>query len=342
MTEIQSLDLQRSGFAQLRSLCTQIVQTDSELMNKDRIQEFLKPLSKILIDLELFEWFYKALASYRRPRTQKRSNRGNKSTRKLPATDVGSMISLNDTNTKNDRDTLRHRSVETRSLDVHPRPCDSTAGAEKEEEFFRETMERYDHIPSLAKLDQIGCLKKNPQALLKKLRPTDRSRLERCDLKRLLDYRYDYNLSDKDLFRYYEGAKSLSNSDFKLRTFTPEISRVQSTKLDTHKTQQRILKTLQRTSTQVTEAIIESRYYKLALYCQIGNIEKRLSVDAKSTTGVSLRTKAIREWIGETTDSELKESSVRSWRKQGEKWKTLCDRFTPGILEASHEALDAW
>jgi hypothetical protein len=342
MTEIQSLDLQQSGFAQLRSLCTQIVQTDSESMNKDMIQDFLKPLSKILIDLELFEWFYKALASYRRPRTPKRLNRGKEPTRQLPAKDIGSMISLNDTNTENDRNPLHHTSVETRILDVHPRPCDSTVGAEKEEEFFRETMERYDHIPSLAKLDQIGCLKKNPQALLKKLRPTDKSRLERCDLKRLLDYRYDYNLSDKDLFRYYEGAKSLSDSDFKLRTFTPEISRVQSTKLDTHKTQQRILKTLQRTSTQVTEAIIESRYYKLALYCQIGNIEKRLSVDAKSTTGVSLRTKAIREWIGETTDSELKESSVRSWRKQGERWKTLCDRFTPGILEASHEALDAW
>jgi hypothetical protein len=61
MKEIQSLELQRSGFAQLRSLCTQIVQTDSEFMNKDKVQDFLKPLSKTLIDLELFEWFYKTL-----------------------------------------------------------------------------------------------------------------------------------------------------------------------------------------------------------------------------------------------------------------------------------------
>ena len=262
--------------------------------------------------------------------------------RKLPATDAGSMISLGNTNPESDRHTLRHGSIETRSLDVHPRPCGSTVGVEKGEEFFREAMERYDHIPSLAKLDHIGWLKKNPQTLLEKLRPIDKSRLERCDLKRLLDYRYDNNLSDKDLFRYYEGAKSLSNSDFKLRAFTPEISKAKSMKLDAHKTQQRILKTLQRTSTQVTEAIIESRYHKLALYCQIANLEKKSSCGGKSTTGVSLRTKAIREWISETTDSELEESSVRSWRKQGEKWKTLCDRFTPGILEASHEALDAW
>jgi hypothetical protein len=112
--------------------------------------------------------------------------------------------------------------------------------------------------------------------------------------------------------------------------------------LDTNGTQQRILETLQRTSTQVTEAIIESRYHKLALYCQIGKIEKRLRLYGKSTSGVPFLTKAIREWISGTRHPELEESSVRSWREQGEKWKTLCDKFTLGILEASHEAFDAW
>ena len=51
---------------------------------------------------------------------------------------------------------------------------------------------------------------------------------------------------------------------------------------------------------------------------------------------------ALREWIKRTGDFELEKESVKLWREQGEEWKTLCDKFTLGILEASHEAPDAW
>ncbi|KAH0287673.1 hypothetical protein M436DRAFT_60193 [Aureobasidium namibiae CBS 147.97] len=168
MTETQSLDSQRSGLAQLRSLCIQIVQTET----------------KILIDLGLLEWFYKTLASYRQPRTPKRLDGGKTFTRKSPATE--------------------------------------------------------------------------------------------------------------------------------------------------------------RTSEQASKAVIKSRYYKLALYCQIENIKKGLQLCGKSTLGVSFSTMALREWTKRAGDSELREHTVKSWRKQGEKWKILYDRFTLGILEASHKALNAW
>jgi hypothetical protein len=110
---------------------------------------------------------------------------------------------MDDTNTENDRHSLRHTSVETRSLDVHPRPYDLIAGAKTEEAFFRETMGKYNHLPSLARQENISQMKKDPQNLLAKLRPTDKCRLESCDLKRLLEYRCKHNLSDEDLYRYY-------------------------------------------------------------------------------------------------------------------------------------------
>lgn len=343
MTETQSLDSQRSGLAQLRSLCIQIVQTESELMNKDMIRGFLKPLSKILIDLGLSEWFYKTLASYRQPRTPKRLDGGKASTRKSSATEVGSTISSEEANLRKDRHLLHRTSGETRSLNVHPGPHDRTTGSETEQVSSRETADRYDHLVFLARLDKISHMKKDPRTLLEKLCPKDIDRLEGCDLRRLLDYRWRHRLSDEVLFRYYEGARSLSDPDFKLRILTPRISMTQSTDLDAHKTpQQRVLETLQRTSEQAKKTVIESRYYKLALYCQIENIKKGLEVCGKSTPGVSFSTMALREWIKRAGDSELKEHSVKTWRKQGEKWKILCYRFTPGILEASHEALDDW
>jgi hypothetical protein len=344
MTEIQSLDLQRSGFAQLRSLCTQIVQTDSGFMNKDMIRDFLKPLSKILIDLGLFEWFYKALASCRPPRTRERSSRGKEPTRQLPAKDVGSMISLDDTNTEDDRHPLHHTSVETRILDVHPRPYELIAGAQTEERFFRETMGKYNHFSSVARQEIISQMKNDPQTLLAKLCPLDKDRLKGSDLERLLEYRSTHGLSDEVLFRYYDGARSLNESDFKLRISTWGESTTGSTGSDTQKTPQgRVLETLQRNSKQATDTVIESRYYKLALYCQIENIRKELLKRSEiSTRGVSFQTMARREWIKRSGGFELEKDSIKSWRKQGEKWKILCDSFTLGILEASHEALDAW
>ncbi|THY71176.1 hypothetical protein D6C93_10523, partial [Aureobasidium pullulans] len=50
---------------------------------------------------------------------------------------------------------------------------------------------------------------------------------------------------------------------------------------------------------------------------------------------------AIREWIEKTKNSELDEEQVRSWKSEGEKWKTLCEQFSAGILEVSHEVLSA-
>ncbi|KAG9801026.1 hypothetical protein KCU95_g108, partial [Aureobasidium melanogenum] len=128
----------------------------------------------------------------------------------------------------------------------------------------------------------------------------------------------------------------------KIARLPSRMFREDRTQMNTHETpQQRVLERLQRTSEQATEAAIESRYYKLTLYCQIKNIEEKLYDSGKSTSGVSFRTKALREWINETRCSELQEDDVKSWRDEGEKWKKLCDKFTPGILEVSHEALDA-
>lgn len=312
-------------------------------MNIDVILDFLEPLSKILIDLGLSEWFYKRLVLYRPPRTPKRSDRAKASARKLSAIEVGSTILPEDTNMQNDRPLLHRTSGETRSLDVHSGPHNQTTRSEQEQVSSRETADRYDHLVFLARLDKISHMKKDPRTLLERLCPTDIDRLEGCDLRRLLDYRWRHRLSDEVLFRYYEGARSLSDPDFKLRILTPKIFMTQSTDLDAHKTpQQRVLETLQRISEQATKTVIESRYYKLALYCQIETIKKGLELCGKSIPGVSFSIMALREWIKRAGDSELEEHSVKSWRKQGEKWKILCDRFSPGILEASHEALDAW
>ena len=340
MKETQDAHIQRSGLAQLRSLCDQIVQTESELRDRDMIQDFFKPLYNILIELELFEWFSEALDSCRPPETRKRSNRGKRSTRKPPATEVGSMISMDDKNKKNDRHPLRRTSGETRSLDVHPRPENSTADAEKEEGSSRETTDRYKHIEFYARLEKISDTKKNPRTLLEGLCPADKDRLRGSDLQELLNYRCIHGLSDEVLFRYYESARSLNESYFKLRTVSLEVPRTPSTNRKTP--QWHVLESLQRTSKQATETVLESRYCKLALYCQVENIRKELELCGKSTPGVSFRTMALREWIKRTGDFELEKDSVKLWREQGEKWKTLCDKFTLGILEASHEAPDAW
>ncbi|KAH0214413.1 hypothetical protein KCV03_g8462, partial [Aureobasidium melanogenum] len=185
-------------------------------------------------------------------------------------------------------------------------------------------------------------MKNDPRTLLGKLRPIDVVQLRGCGLEKLLDFRYRYNIPDEILFQYYEGARSLNHANHIPPLPKSRMFREDRTQMNTHETpQQRVLERLQRTSEQATEAAIESRYYKLTLYCQIKNIEEKLYDSGKSTSGVSFRTKALREWINETRCSELQEDDVKSWRDEGEKWKKLCDKFTPGILEVSHEALDA-
>jgi hypothetical protein len=345
MTEARTLDLQRSDFAQLHSLCAQIIDTDSELLKKDLIRKFLEPLSKILISLGIHEWFCKALASSRPPKAKalKRPNGRKVSTRKLPATEVGSIISENNTNMNNDRHAPRLASVETSNSDIHSRPHDPTAETEKEKGSPKETPDSYAHLDFLARLENISHAKQDPRTLLDRLRPADINRLEGRNLRRLLDYRWKHGLSDEVLFRYDEGARSLSDPGFKLGIPTSVVSGARSTHSDEDKPpQQRVLERLQRISEKATETIIESRYYKLALYCQIEKIQKDLEFCGKSTPGVSFPTMALKVWIEQTGDSKLKEDSVKMWREQGRRWKTLCDRFTPGILEASHKALDAW
>ncbi|KAG9801116.1 hypothetical protein KCU95_g74, partial [Aureobasidium melanogenum] len=369
MTEIQSLELQRSGFAQwLRAVASRSGFAQWLRAVASRSCAACEPRSSrqtILIDLGLFAWFYKALASCRPPRTRKPSNRGKESTRKLPAADVGSMISLlilasrsrdkpppcavhfeddnfydvsmhcvatkfphissllyiyllskrvivlsyssNNVKTSNSSSIRSNggggglsrllkarisRFLEAR-IDAHSSPHGPTAGAEKVEKFSRETTDDYEDFVFAAGAEEISQMKRDLQNFLKNLCPADIDRLEGCDLKRLLEYRWDHGLSDEALFRINEEYSHRKNPRQK------------------------------RTSKQATDTVIESRYYKLALYCQIDNIRKELENCAKSTTGVPFRTMALREGIKQTGDPEL----------EG-------DSFTLGILEASHEALD--
>lgn len=69
-------------------------------------------------------------------------------------------------------------------------------------------------------------------------------------------------------------------------------------------------------------------------------MDKRQSLG--STSGVNFLCLAIRKWINETTDSEPTQEQVKLWGREGEKWKQLCDKFTPSILEVSHEVRSAW
>lgn len=184
------------------------------------------------------------------------------------------------------------------------------------EKFSRETTDDYEDFVFAAGAEEISQMKRDLQNFLKNLCPADIDRLEGCDLKRLLEYRWDHGLSDEALFRINEGARSLSDSDFELRILTSEKSTTESTDSDLQRTpQRRVLETLQRTSKQATDTVIESRYYKLALYCQIDNIRKELENCAKSTTGVPFRTMALREGIKQTGDPELEGDSVKSFRK---------------------------
>ncbi|TIA27837.1 hypothetical protein D6C78_10992, partial [Aureobasidium pullulans] len=201
-------------------------------------------------------------------------------------------------------------------IDAHSSPHGPTAGAEKVEKFSRETTDDYEDFVFAAGAEEISQMKRDLQNFLKNLCPADIDRLEGCDLKRLLEYRWDHGLSDEALFRINEGARSLSDSDFELRILTSEKSTTESTDSDLQRTpQRRVLETLQRTSKQATDTVIESRYYKLALYCQIDNIRKELENCAKSTTGVPFRTMALREGIKQTGDPELEGDSVKSFRK---------------------------
>jgi len=155
------------------------------------------------------------------------------------------------------RHLLHHTSGETRSLNVHSEAQDQTTGSETEQVSSREIADRYDHLVFLAKLDKISHIGKDPRTLLEKLCPKVVDRLEGCDLRRLLDYRWRHRLSDEVLFRYYEGARAPSDFDFKLRILTPKMFMTRSADLDTHKApQQRVLETLQRTSEQATKTTL--------------------------------------------------------------------------------------
>lgn len=341
MTEIQTLDLQQNDVTELQGLWDPIIHIESQLTQDDLIREIAKRLSEFLLSRGIFEQFCKTLPSFGPPRHPKRSHRRDKSGRKSLATEVGSISSMHDA-CVDDRNPLCPKSVETCSSDAHPKLYVPTAGSRKKEESFGGSVNRYAHLDFLARLDNIRHMKNDPRTLLGKLRPIDVVQLRGCGLEKLLDFRYRYNISDEILFQYYEGARSLNHANHIPTLPKSRMFREDRTQMNTHETpQQRVLERLQRTSEQATEAAIESRYYKLTLYCQIKNIEEKLYDSGKSTSGVGFRTKAFREWINRTRCSELQEDDVKSWRDEGEKWKKLCDKFTPGILEVSHEALDA-
>lgn len=79
----------------------------------------------------------------------------------------------------------------------------------------------------------ISQMKKDPQTLLAKLCPIDKDRLKGSDLERLLEYRSAHGLSDEVLFRYYDGARCLDESGFKLKIPTLEELTTESTDSDT-------------------------------------------------------------------------------------------------------------
>jgi len=186
-------------------------------------------------------------------------------------------------------------------------------------------------------------MKHDPGSFLEKLRPADMDRLRGSELEKLLKYQRDKKLSDESLFRYYDGAVSLENSNLAITLLGRGTSGESSIQIDTNKTDLlRVLDVLQQTSEQAAGADIRSRYYKVALYYQIEETKERLAQDGRSTSGVGFLTVAISEWTKNTQNPKQAERQVRSWKRDGGRWKLLCDKFSPGILEVSHKALSAW
>ncbi|KAH0196342.1 hypothetical protein KCU99_g9458, partial [Aureobasidium melanogenum] len=135
---------------------------------------------------------------------------------------------------------------------------------------------------------------------------------------------------------------SLENSNLTKGLLVSEDHGDSSTQNDMAQTcQQCVLEVLQQTAKQAAGADIRSRYCKVALYYEIEEIREALDRSGQSTIGVNFPTMAIRKWIAKTENSNLDEKQVHSWKSEGERWKTLCDQFSAGILEVSHEVLSA-
>lgn len=341
MTRSQTIVLQQDNITKLQSVLGSLVHTDNQLEKKDLLQQMPQPLSEILLSCGSLEWFCDALASYGPPKSRKPSNRGRATPRIPGAAKINHIISLYDTH-EDDRPAPSSTSVGACDSDTHLRLCGLTPGSE-EEEFSRRSLSQDLHLGFLARQENISLMKHDPGSFLEKLRPADMDRLRGSELEKLLKYQRDKKLSDESLFRYYDGAVSLENSNLAITLLGRGTSGESSIQIDTNKTDLlRVLDVLQQTSEQAAGADIRSRYYKVALYYQIEETKEQLEQDGKSSSGVGFLTVAIREWTKNTQNPKQAERRVRSWKRDGERWKLLCDKFSAGILEVSHKALSAW
>lgn len=341
MAESKTSDLQQNNVTKLHSVLTSIIRKDIQVEQEELLQQIIQPLSGILLSCGLLDSFCNALASHSLSKTRKKSNQKRANARRLPAAKANNITSLHDTN-KDGQLTQDLVSVQACDANTHPRLCDATEGS-KADEFSKKSLSENPHLWSYARQEHIAMVKNDPGYFLTNIRPIDRELLEDSELVKLLKFRRGKKLSVETLFRYYEGARSLEDSELTIQVFVDEQSVVPSTQKKTQKSsQQCVLQMLQQTSKEATKADITSRYYKLELYFQIEEILEELKTYGRSTPGVNFLTQAVRLWIDGIKESKSIESDVQLWRVEGKRWRELCDRFTPGILEVSHEVLNAW